>query len=178
MSEIEDRQALRRQAEELVRKGPATIGALSAEEVHRLLHELEVHKAELETQNEELRQAQHALELVRDAYADLYDHAPVGYFSIAASGLIRRVNLTGAALLGMDRNALLNQRFTRFIAPQGVDAYFEHRRQTFARLTSESCEIPMRRSRWHALLRLPGVPRHRRCRRSFAEYRSTITDIS
>ena len=54
----------------------------------RLLHELEVHQIELEMQNAELRQARDELEVALENYTDLYDFAPVGYFTLAASGAI------------------------------------------------------------------------------------------
>ena len=39
-------------------------------------------------QNEELRRAQLELADARDRYADLYDFAPIGYFTIGETGLI------------------------------------------------------------------------------------------
>jgi PAS domain-containing protein len=71
-----------------------------------MLHELLVHKVELEMQIEELAAGAHvALEEARDRYAEYYEFAPVGYLSIGGAGEITEVNLTGAALLGVDRGA-------------------------------------------------------------------------
>jgi diguanylate cyclase (GGDEF)-like protein/PAS domain S-box-containing protein len=178
MPKDEDRRALRRHAEDLLKKGPANIGALSGEEIHRLLHELEVYQVELETQNEELRQTQYDLELARDAYADLYDLAPVGYFSVDPSGLIRRVNLTGAAMLGMERKFLLHQQLSKFTATKGADAYFKHRQKAAASRTSESCEIPMLRgdgTPFYAHLESLAIDN---AEGGVAEYRSVVTDVS
>ena len=69
----------------------------------RVIHDLQLHQIELEIQNRELRSAQQALEESRDAYADLYDFAPVAYATVTRAGQIRRMNLTAAQLLGVTR---------------------------------------------------------------------------
>lgn len=81
-----------------------------------LLHELQMHQIELEMQNENLRQTQLALEESRDRYLDLYDFAPVSYFTLSREGLILEANFTFAALLGLERQKLRKGRFAEFIA--------------------------------------------------------------
>ena len=117
---IERRISLRAEAE-------AMVGSLSPAEAAQpaeiLLHELLVHKVELEMQNEELRRAYSALEEARDRYIDLYEFAPVGYITINREGLISEINLTGSALLGVERIKLINRRFSRFVASQDRDLW-------------------------------------------------------
>jgi len=72
---------------------------LSPREVRRVLHDLRVHQIELEMQNEELRRTQAELEISRERYFDLYDLAPVGYFTLNEMGFILEANLAGAKLL-------------------------------------------------------------------------------
>ena len=50
-------------------------------------------------------------------YADDFKFAPVGYFTFDPAGVILNVNPDGAMLLGSDRNGLLHQSFTDYIAP-------------------------------------------------------------
>lgn len=93
----------------------SAVSAVSA--AANVAHELQVHQIELEIQNEELRRVQAALETARDRYIDLYDFAPVGYFTLDARGAIVEANLTGAALLGIDRASLAGAHLAQFITP-------------------------------------------------------------
>ncbi len=103
--------------------GELSQGALSPEESHLLLRQLQVQQIELEMQNEELRCTQLELEAARARYFDLYDHAPVGYLTLDEKGLIQEANLAAATMLGMVRTELLNKPMTRFIFREDQDYY-------------------------------------------------------
>jgi PAS domain S-box-containing protein len=114
-------------------------------ELSRAQEELESQQIELEMQNEELRCIQEELELSRDRYAELYDFAPVGYFTFDLSGRISEVNLTGAQLLGIDRQMLANTLFTRFIADaEGRELFFGHLEAVLQRDGMQRCEIRLK----------------------------------
>jgi len=133
--EADSGQALRQQAEAIARNKaaqvPENLNPLSPGEARRVLHELQVHQIELEMQNEELRRTQVELEASRARYFDLYDLAPVGYFTIGEQGLILEANLTAAKLLGVARGTLIKQPLSRFILPEDQDIHYRHRRQLF-----------------------------------------------
>jgi PAS domain S-box-containing protein len=134
---------LRRQAEQrLYAKNLELYPPRTKEATQRLVHELEVHQIELEMQNEELHHAQEELELSRNTYAELYDFAPVGYFTFDARGLILKVNLTGAQLLGIERRMLVNKPFTRFIADaDGREIYASHLERVLHRQGLQRCAV-------------------------------------
>ena len=88
-----------------------------------LLQSLHDHQIELEMQNEELRSAHIALEESRTRYLSLYEFAPVGYLTLTREGLIVEINLTGATLLGMERNQLINHRFSALVANKDGDRW-------------------------------------------------------
>jgi len=83
-----------------------------------LLHEVQVYQEELTVQNEQLTRAQMMLEETRDHYIELYDFAPNGYLSIDPHGLILRINLTGAALIGKPRQAIEGMPLLGFVVPE------------------------------------------------------------
>jgi PAS domain S-box-containing protein len=110
---------LRCRAEEQLRvKTSETVISRVDCETQRLLHELEVHRIELEMQNGELRQARDDAEHSLEKYSDLYDFAPVGYFTLDRLGNINSVNLRGASLVGVARSRLLGQHFEPLVTDE------------------------------------------------------------
>ena len=117
----------------------------SEAELQKLVHALEVHQIELEMQNEELQRVQAELVMSRDKYAELYDFAPVGYFTLDAQGLILEVNLAGADLLNNDRDKLTNRSFAGFIADkEGREAFSDHLREVLQGQGMVKCEINLK----------------------------------
>jgi two-component system sensor histidine kinase/response regulator len=87
------------------------------------LHVLQVHQVELEMSNQALIEAQFELESLRDQYMDLYDQAPVSYFTLDAQGLISRINLTGEALLQTDQQSMAHRPFSSYVAVEDRDRW-------------------------------------------------------
>ena len=73
---------------------------------NELIHDLSIHKIELEIQNEEFMESQVKLEDSQLKYFDLYNFALDGYFTRDIEGIILEVNLSGASLLGVGRRDL------------------------------------------------------------------------
>ncbi len=120
---------LRKRAEKALQERPPDnleSPELSNEEMHRLIHELQVYQIELELQNDELRRFQNEIEESRNKYSHLYDFAPVGYFTVKDKGMIAQANLTGAALLGINRESLIGKPLTRFVSMEDQDTFYLH----------------------------------------------------
>jgi PAS domain S-box-containing protein len=109
----------------------------------RLIHELEVHQIELEMQNEELRASRERVEAGLALYADLYDRAPTGYLTLDRAGVIQRVNLMGAQMLGAERSRLVKRRFDRWVAPGDRNIFGDFLRRVFASETNPDCEVAL-----------------------------------
>jgi len=106
-----------------------------------LVHELQVHQIELETQNEALRQAQSELAHSRDSYADLYNFAPVGYLTLDHDGVILEANNTAATLFGVGRGNLLHCKFSDFVQYDAQDEWYRRRRVLSASNVSQTVEL-------------------------------------
>lgn len=110
---------LRRRAKRRLREQPATTQSVAGHaNAQRTLQELQIHQIELELQNEELRLTKAEVDAGLEKYTDLYDFAPVGYFTLANDGTIRQVNLTGSSMVGAQRSRLLGQRFGVLLDPK------------------------------------------------------------
>jgi PAS domain S-box-containing protein len=105
------------------------------------LHDLHVHQIELKAQNDELRRTQDELDTSQARYFDFYDLAPVGYCTVAASGLILQANLTAGLLLGLPRSALLRKPITRFILPADQDNFYLLRQRLDITGEHQDCEL-------------------------------------
>lgn len=121
---------VRRRAEEVVAK--VEQAPEGREDLQRLVHELRVHQAELEIQNEELRTAQLAVQDARDRYHELYDSAPVGYVTLGPIGDILEANRAAAELLGVDGRGLIGKKLSTFMASRpDADAFSLHLQGAF-----------------------------------------------
>lgn len=124
-------QRLRRQAEKRLRDRDSVLAYMPSKDKNELIHELEVYQIELEMQNEELRRTQRKLIESRDQYHELYEFAPLGYFTLDEKATIWQVNLTGADLLGLPKSKLSNTKFSRFISPDFQDDFYFHCQRIF-----------------------------------------------
>ncbi len=144
----------RQKAEELLKMGNSfsssqsvanineSSNTLAQEDIKRLIYELEVHRIELELQNEELGLTVREAEKSAQKYSKLFDFAPSGYFILSGDGEIIDINLYGASLLGKSRSLLKNNRFGFFVTNETRSAFnlflgniFETHEKGFCELT-------------------------------------------
>ena len=140
---------LRHRAEGKLSRSRDATQELKEKTPEEIIHELHVHQFELEMQNEELKRVQRELEESRSnyqgKYQDLYDFAPVGYFTLTHKGLIVEVNLTGAALLGMPRPKLIKRGFGHFVSPNSLDLWDKHIISVLEHEEKQTCDLRLLR---------------------------------
>jgi len=134
---------LRSEAEKKVTRSTVKTSHLKKQDLDELVHELEVHQVELEMQNDELRRSQAELEAAKERYFELYDLAPVGYFTLSEKGIILEANLTAADMLGVAPRDLRAQRLSSMIYKEDQDIYYLHRQQLFETQAPQACEMRM-----------------------------------
>jgi PAS domain S-box-containing protein len=146
-------------AAELRRRAEARLGedrakaapGQAADDVQRLVHELQVHQVELEMQNEELRRSRAELEALVERYTELYDFAPVGYLTLGRDGAILQMNLSGASMLGVERARVSGRRLGVFVAETDRPAFNAFLEKVFSSQAKETCEVVLLREDKQAL---------------------------
>jgi PAS domain S-box-containing protein len=88
-------------------------------------------------------QARDEAEMLLGQYTDLYDFAPVGYFTLTNDGAIMQANLTGVSLLGMERGKLIKRRFGLLISPKSRPDFNAFLERVFASDEKETCEVEL-----------------------------------
>ena len=134
---------LRALAEQLLATTRRDVAQVPADDVQKLVHELQVHQVELEMQNDELRRTQLELEAARDRYAALFNFAPVAYLTLNPQGEVLEANLNAAELLGLERGRLIRQKFTRFVPAEAQDTFYLFCRQVFSSDARQSAELEL-----------------------------------
>jgi PAS domain S-box-containing protein len=170
------KEALRQRAEKLLPKKVKTMPRIQDKDIKALVHDLQVHQVELKMQREELRRAQQEIEESRLKYFDLYDFSPVGYFTFSQAGEIVEVNLTGANLLGMEREKLLQRPFSAFVDPQFRSLFRDHRLNVLKSGQGARCELKLVKKdgeSFYVFLRSISVPHGKSFR-----IRSAVGDIT
>ena len=161
---------LRKRAEEKLRNAEEK-GNMD-KDVTELIHELKVHQIELQMQNEELRKSQEEVLSLYNQYYELYDHAPVGYFSLDKDGIIRNVNVKGAELLQLNKKKIIGRGFSRFISKDG-DKYYCVLANAIDTNEIQSIELQLKGNKtFYAYMEIMIV------HNSDERYRVTITDIT
>ncbi|WP_161946259.1 PAS domain-containing hybrid sensor histidine kinase/response regulator [Desulfonatronum thiosulfatophilum] len=150
----------------------------SHDEYQHLVQELRIYQAELETQNEELRQTQLELERSRTEYFQLFEFAPMGYVVIAENGMVQNANLTAVNILGLSRQTLLRQSFYRFVPDQDQHLFNTYHKRLLTARAPQTFELRLQRFDgsffWARLDMAPAEEEQSKDRYC----RATITDIS
>ncbi len=129
---------LRQRAEDRLENLIESLPVTTDPETKRLVHELQVHQIELEMQNEELRRLQSDAETALEKYSDLYNSAPVAYFTLDRTGTISQVNLAGARLLNKPISSLVKECLAFFIPIDNRSSFNAYLFRIFESHTRES----------------------------------------
>lgn len=97
--------------------------------VRQMVQQWESQRIRLEAENEKLRETQRQLEQYRDRYVDLYDSAPLGYFTLDEDGYVQEANRAGVEMIGTDPNDLIGYPLLDYVDEADQVVFREHVRR-------------------------------------------------
>ena len=135
---------LREIAEGLFAQQPVSdLRPQSQEDSLHLLRELQLHQIELELQNQALRDAHQELASNLELFKDLYDLAPIAYFSLDPVGRVLKTNVVGSKLLGRSLCAPIGLLFSAFVETGCQHVFREFLERVFSRVVLENCSLTL-----------------------------------
>jgi PAS domain S-box-containing protein len=120
----------------------ASSGAVIGD-IHKFIELLQINQIELEHQNEELRITEEELQESRNKYVNLFDFSPIPYFALDRDGNIKKVNISGAKMIGMDRSRLIDKPFIAYVLPEEKGIFSAMMKQVFASTEKVTCKLTM-----------------------------------
>ena len=118
----------------------------ASDEEISLIHDLQAHQLEYESQNEALHRVQPKLDIVQGRYFDPYNRVPVGYCMLNKQGLILEADLVAASLLGVDLPSLVKENISSFILPEDLEVFSFFRKRLMSTGTPQDMELRMVRA--------------------------------
>jgi PAS domain S-box-containing protein len=133
--------------QDLETRAKASLGRFVApqSDTDRMLHELRVHRVELEMQNDELQRSQLELGQVVDRYRDLLAAAPLGYLAVDTEGRICETNPLAARLLGGEESELHGRHIQSFLTTADADRFHLRFRACLQTHTAQRLEVGIAR---------------------------------
>jgi len=108
-------------------------------------HETLRHSVHPLSEIEELRSDLRAAKSSRDQYQHLYDFAPIGYLILDEHAVVSGTNVTGAKLLGRERDALIGVPFTCFIPADDCWQYEQMVQRAMASMLPQRLDLSLLR---------------------------------
>ena len=118
-----------------------SLNRLNKAELLKFIEELENRKIELERQNRELTKAKETFEITKLQFNELYDHTPIGYYTISREGLIVGLNNNAASMLGNHHDFLINKNFNLYLSATSKPAFDSFIDQIFQKKLNATCEV-------------------------------------
>jgi PAS domain S-box-containing protein len=115
--------------------------SVQRQDIPALVEQLQVQHVQLEMQNEELRQAQETLADACEHYTQLYDFSPAGYVTLTSEGTIEEANLRFCALVGLDRQSIVQRAFSDFVVTEDWASFQRHCRDVLDSGTTHTCKL-------------------------------------
>jgi two-component system, chemotaxis family, CheB/CheR fusion protein len=137
----ENRAKIKQRIEKVLVNKSKVLNDAYTKSLEELVEELKSYQIELEFQNEELERIQEELLNSRDAYQQLYQHAPVGYVIVDDKFRLKKFNKTFEGFFKLENNLTEGFDFRKLIKPHDQNRFYSFARKLMKEGEAESVEL-------------------------------------
>lgn len=114
----------------------------------------------------------------RPNYADLFDHAPAGYFVFDRKGMVENVNLAGARMFGAEDDRMEGRPVLTLFKKASYPAFFDHLAGVCVMRDNRVCQVELVRADgstfWAQFVTAPVT----NAAGDFVHFRTIVVDIT
>ena len=137
---------LRQKTQDYLDVKPTSVDHLLVEDIHKILHQMQVQQIELEMQNNELHRQQAYFERELREYRSILNLAPIGYITCDPQGLIIETNNTMCDMLGLSKNQVVFKSISSFSTIKHKDTYHLFVKSLLEHSDKQECTLELTRS--------------------------------
>jgi PAS domain S-box-containing protein len=119
-------------------------GPQSQDGILDLIHELQVHQAEMELQNEELMNTNEEYRVLEEEYRHLFESAPFGYLILNPEGKVTQCNARAGELLDIESVRLVGKTLDSYFLSESVLSYRTSLADAGGQHAHQDLELPLR----------------------------------
>ncbi len=107
--------------------------------------QLKADQQKIERENKQLRSSQAELAELHEAFRQLFELAPIGYFVFDQESLVHDVNLTGINMLQTARRRVLHKPFLPYLNPEDEHQFKQHILHVIETGDKQACDLRLLR---------------------------------
>lgn len=105
------------------------------------IQDLQAQLIALEKQIDEFNHANDHAEASHEKYLELYDLAPLAYFTLSNEGKVKDLNHSGSLLIGKDVSKITDSPFASFVSPDSKPIFDLFLSKVLSSRSKETCEV-------------------------------------
>lgn len=168
---------LRKHAEEIF---SSNLGAFEGVpmDFKELITDIHLHNVEIEMQKDELQRSRLEIMNSKKRFLNIYNSAPVGYFTMLKNGIIIEANNTGASILGISKRGLINSSFISFLKPDSRQYFYQKNKRAIETSEKQNYNLEIMSAEGESLMAyVETIPIYDDSG-NFVEFQTSIIDLN
>jgi len=143
-----------------------------------LITDIHLYNVEIEMQKDELQRSRLEIMNSKKRFLNIYNSAPVGYFTMLKNGIIIEANNTGASILGISKRGLINSSFISFLKPDSRQYFYQKNKRAIETSEKQNYNLEIMSAEGESLMAyVETIPIYDDSG-NFVEFQTSIIDLN